>query len=227
MQVHPTCVLGNDVVLGDGTVLEALVVVGDRVRLGAGCHVESGAVLRHGTRLGARVRVGSGAVLGTDGFGYVEDGGQHHKIAQVGIVEVGDDVEIGAGACIDRATLGVTRIGAGVRIGALAQVGHNVTVEAGCVVGPQAGLAGSSHLGEGVELAQGAGVAPHVTVGARSVAGFRAGVIKNLPPDSAVEGFPARPAHEIEALNHLLADASGLARRVAALEEALPLKGDL
>jgi UDP-3-O-[3-hydroxymyristoyl] glucosamine N-acyltransferase len=235
-QVHPTCVLGERVALGQGVVLGPLVVLGDDVTLGDEVHVETGAVvgcnvevgtgshlgascvLRDGIRVGKRVRIGSGAVLGSDGFGFVEDGGTHHKIAQVGTVVVEDDVVIEANACIDRATMGATRIGRGCVVGALSQVGHNVVMASDCVLGAQAGLAGSSRLDAGVRFENGAGAAPHVAIGAGTVVGFRAGVIKNVGEGLALEGFPARPVGELAALEALLPQAAGLVARLTQLE---------
>lgn len=236
LQVHPGCVLGervvvgkgvrlgpfvvvgDDAVLGDGACLESSVVVGRGVRIGAGAHLEAGCVLREGVEIGARVRVGSGAVLGADGFGFVQDGGTHHKIPQVGTVILEDDVQVAALACIDRATVGATRIGRGSVVGALSQVAHNVVVAPACSLGAQAGLAGSSRLGEGVHLEPGAGVAPHVTVGAATVVGFRAGVIKHVGEGLHLEGFPARPQGEMAALEAVLPQVAGLAARLARLE---------
>ncbi|HEY8485976.1 MAG TPA: UDP-3-O-(3-hydroxymyristoyl)glucosamine N-acyltransferase, partial [Limnochordales bacterium] len=161
--VHPTAVLGRQVELGPGVRIGARVVVGDRVRIGAGCvlfpgvvvgdDVEIGegsvlranAVVRERVRIGRRVVVHEGAVIGSDGFGFhTGPDGVHRRRPQAGTVVLEDDVEVGANACVDRATAGATVIGRGTKIDNLVQVAHNVQLGPGCLLAGQVGIAGST-----------------------------------------------------------------------------------
>jgi len=206
--VHPSATLGAGcrialgasvgarTVLGKGCVLHPGVHVGDDCVLGEGCELFSGAVLYRRTRLGNRVAIHANSVVGSDGYGYVLVEGRHAKIPQVGWVEVGDDVEIGACVCIDRGVLGATRIGLGTKIDNQVQVGHNVQVGNHCLLVSQTGISGSTKLGDYVTLAGKVGVVGHIEIGSRSVVGGNSVVAKSLPEGSFVTGFPARPHRE-------------------------------
>lgn len=165
-QVHigPRVVIGARTEIGDGAVIEAGAVVGADCRLGNGCHLHANVTLYHAVVLGERVEVHSGAVIGADGFGFAFDGESSVKIAQLGAVVIGDDVEIGAGTTIDRGALEDTVIGPGVKIDNQVQIGHNVkigrhTVICGCVA-----IAGSAEIGEYCVLGGAAGVVGHIRV---------------------------------------------------------------
>jgi UDP-3-O-[3-hydroxymyristoyl] glucosamine N-acyltransferase len=188
--------VGHGAQIGERSIIHPLAYVGPHVRIGPDCEVHAHVSLREGTILGARVTVHNGAVLGSDGFGYVLGPKGHTKIPQVGIVVVEDDVEIGAGATIDRATLGETRIGAGVKIDNLVQIAHNVRVGRGCVLASQCAVAGSSVLEDGVIFGGQVGVADHVTVGAGAVALGGSKIIGDVPGGDVVMGYPARPRRE-------------------------------
>jgi len=206
--VHPTAVVGEGCrlapgatvgarsVLGKGCVLHPGVHVGEDCVLGEGCELFPGAVLYRRTRLGNRVAIHANSVVGSDGYGYVLVEGRHAKIPQVGWVEVGDGVEIGACVCIDRGVLGPTRIGAGTKIDNQVQVGHNVQVGNHCLLVAQTGISGSTKLGDFVTLAGKVGVVGHIEIGSRSVVGGNSVVAKSLPEGSFVTGFPARPHKE-------------------------------
>ena len=206
--VHPTAQIGADsrfapgatvgarTVLGRGCVLHPGVHIGDDCVLGEGCELFPGAELHRRTRLGNRVAVHANSVVGSDGYGYVLVEGRHAKIPQVGWVEVGDDVEIGACVCIDRGVLGPTRIGAGTKIDNQVQVAHNVQVGNHCLLVSQTGISGSTKLGDYVTLAGKVGVVGHIEIGSRSVVGGNSVVAKSLPEGSFVTGFPARPHRE-------------------------------
>jgi UDP-3-O-[3-hydroxymyristoyl] glucosamine N-acyltransferase len=142
------------------------------------------------------VIVHSGARLGSDGFGYVQKGGQHVKIPHVGRCLIGDDVEIGANTTIDRGSIDDTRIGAGTKIDNLVQVGHNVHVGRLCLIMAQVGLAGSAHVEDGCVLAGQAGVGGHVTIGAGARIAGQAGVFGDVPSGETWSGYPARPHRE-------------------------------
>lgn len=206
--VHPTAVIGDGcrlapgatvgarTVLGKGCVLHPGVHIGDDCVLGEGCELFSGAVLYRRTRLGNRVAVHANSVVGSDGYGYVLVEGRHAKIPQVGWVEVGDDVEIGACVCIDRGVLGATHIGTGTKIDNQVQVAHNVQVGNHCLLVAQSGISGSTKLGDYVTLAGKVGVVGHIEIGSRSVVGGNSVVAKSVPEGSFVTGFPARPHKE-------------------------------
>jgi UDP-3-O-[3-hydroxymyristoyl] glucosamine N-acyltransferase len=173
VQVHPGVVVGEDCVIGADTILYPNVTLYPR------------------TVLGARVIVHSGAVLGSDGFGFARDGEAHHKIPQVGWVEVEDDVEIGANTTIDRGTFGPTRIGRGSKIDNLVQVAHNVQVGEHCLLVAQSGLAGSTRLGRSVTLAGQSGAAGHLSLGDGVKVGAKSAVLGDQPAGAFVIGHPA------------------------------------
>jgi UDP-3-O-[3-hydroxymyristoyl] glucosamine N-acyltransferase len=224
--VDPTAHLGPFVVVGEGStiggeaVLSAHVGVGRGCRVGPGCLVHPHAVLYDGTELGAGSIVHAGAVLGADGFGYVTRQGRHHKVPQVGRVVVDEEVEIGANAAVDRATLGATRIGAGSKIDNLVQVGHNVQVGRSVLLCGQAGIAGSTRLGDGVVVGGQGGVADHVDLGAGvQVAGGSA--VYQSTAAGAVGGVPAMELGLYRRVGLLLKRLPELFRRVRALERRL------
>ncbi len=208
---HPSAVVAEGVDLGDGVVIEAHAVVGKGCRLGARVRLHPGVVLGEnvevgedsvlhptvviypGCRLGARVVVHAGSVIGSDGFGYATHDGKHHKIPHVGTVVVEDDVEIGAGVTIDRATLGVTCIGEGAKIDNQVMVAHNVVVGPGSLLVAQSGIAGSTRLGRGVVLAGQSGAAGHLVLGDGSQVAAKSAVLQDLAPGSKVAGIPAIP----------------------------------
>jgi len=164
----------------------------DRVQIGADSVIHSGACLREGTQLGQRVVIHNNAVIGCDGFGYAKDEqGRWLKIPQTGNVVVEDDVEIGAGTTIDRASVGETRIRRGAKIDNLVQVGHSCTVGEDSLLCAQVGLAGSSHIGRRVILAGQAGVAGHLTIGDDVVVTAKSATSHNVPAGKVISGIPA------------------------------------
>ncbi len=203
--VHPSARVGADVRLGPGAVVAADAVLGDRVVLGplasigAGSHVGDDSVLFErvvlydGVRLGRRCRVHAGAVLGADGFGYAFGPQGAEKIHHLAGVDVGDDVEIGANACIDRGTLLPTRIGARCKIDNLVQIGHNVVVGDDVVIAGLSGIAGSARIGDRAVLGGMVAVADHVSVGAEARLAGHAAVTKDVPPGETWGGMPAQP----------------------------------
>ncbi|HLO66861.1 MAG TPA: UDP-3-O-(3-hydroxymyristoyl)glucosamine N-acyltransferase [Holophaga sp.] len=206
--VHPAAVLGEGVRLGFGATVGARSRVGARTRIHPGAHVAEdcvvgedcelfpGAVLYRGTILGDRVRVHANAVLGSDGFGYVPVQGVHRKIPQVGWVEVGDDVEIGAASTVDRGALGPTRIGAGTKIDNLCQIAHNVQVGEHCVMASMTGVSGSTTLGHHVTLAGKVGTAGHIHIGNGVICTGNTMVGKDVPDGAMMSGYLARPHRE-------------------------------
>ena len=193
-----------------------------------GCVLHSHAVLREGCVLGERVIVHAGAVIGSDGFGYATERGVHRKIPQVGIVVLEDDVEIGAGATVDRARLGRTVIGRGTKIDNLVMVAHNVVIGAHGLLCAQSGIAGSTTLGHHVTLCGQAGVTGHIRLGDQVVVAAQAGVSKDVPDRAVVRGSPAQPIRKLHTLEaaqrrvpELRDEVRDLRARLAALEARL------
>lgn len=220
-------VLGDDVQVGDGCTLHPHVVVYAGARLGAGCLLHSGAVVREHVRLGDGVIVQNGAVIGADGFGFAPRGdGTWHKIPQAGTVVLGDAVEVQANTCIDRATVGETRVGPGTKIDNLVQVGHGCQVGANSILCGQVGLAGTTTVGDRVTLAGQVGTAGHLTIGSDTTVGAQAGVISDIPPKSFWVGSPAQEARDFKAVTFHLMRLPELAKRVKTLEKALEGAGE-
>ena len=231
--VHPSARLGRGVSVAAGATIEAGAVVGARSVLSAGsfvgkeavlgedCHLHVNAAVLERCRVGARGILHAGAVVGSDGFGYVWDGERHRKIPQLGIVRVEEDVEIGANAAIDRATIGQTVIGRGTRIDNLVQIGHNVVVGEHSLICGQAGIGGSARLGRRVTLAGQVGVSDHVVIGDGAVATGQAGLVRGskIAAGAIVSGMPAAPHPEFLRSAAWVARLPELARRLGELEK--------
>ncbi len=208
VRIGTACRLGRDVSLGAHVVLGDGVVLGDRVVLAAGVVLEPGVqvgddsvldphvVCYRGTEIGVRVHVKAGAVLGGTGFGFISDRQGHRPIPHVGGCQVGDDVQIGANSCVDRGSIGDTVIGAGTKLDNHVHIGHNARLGARCLVMGGVVVAGSARVGDDVILAGHSAIGGHFTVGDRARVGAKAGVISEVPPDTDVSGFPARPHRE-------------------------------
>jgi len=194
--IHPGCVVGENVVVGSGTILYPGVVLYANAVVGADCILHAGAIVREGCRLGDRVILQPTAVIGSDGFGFAPDGARYYKIPQVGIVVVEDDVEIGAGSCVDRAALGVTRIRRGAKIDNLVQIGHNVVVGEDTVIVAQVGVAGSTEIGRHCTLGGQAGVVGHIKIGDNVMVGAQSGVSNTVGPNQVLSGTPVMPHRE-------------------------------
>lgn len=216
--VGPYCIIGERVHIGARTVLQGGNFIGDDSRLGDDVNLFPNVVVYPRAQIGQRVRIHANTVIGSDGFGYVQDGGLHRKVPQIGNVVIGDDVEIGAGVTIDRGALGSTLIGKGTKIDNLVQIAHNVEIGEGCLLVSQAGIAGSSKLGNYVVLAGQVGIAGHLKIGNQVIVAARAGVMNDIPDGEKWLGTPAQPDREMKrqfiALRHL----PDLLKRVADLE---------
>ncbi|MCO5067410.1 MAG: UDP-3-O-(3-hydroxymyristoyl)glucosamine N-acyltransferase [Kiritimatiellae bacterium] len=222
VHVGPLAVIEAGARIGDRCVIGAQTYVGHGVRLGVDCRLFPQVSIREHCVLGDRVWVHNGTVIGSDGFGYeVDKQGVRTKIPQIGVVVIGDDVEIGANTTIDRARFGRTRIGKGVKIDNLVQIAHNVSVGDHAVLVAQVGVAGSSSIGEKAILAGQVGVAGHLTVGPRTVAGAQSGITKDTPAGSYVVGFPAVPQKEFAQRLAMVARLPHLRERVDALQKRL------
>ena len=222
VHVGALAVLGAGVSVGARTVIHAHVVLYEGVAVGADCVLHSGTQVRERCRLGDRVIVQNGAVIGADGFGFARDAeGRYHKIPQVGTVVIEDDVEIGALVAIDRAALRETRIGAGVKIDNLVQVGHSVTIGRDTVLAGQVGIAGSTRIGARVTLAGQVGVAGHLQVGDGVIATAQTGIPSSLPDGAFVSGYPAIENRSWLKASAVFARLPDLQKRVRALEKLL------
>ncbi|HUA67944.1 MAG TPA: UDP-3-O-(3-hydroxymyristoyl)glucosamine N-acyltransferase [Candidatus Saccharimonadales bacterium] len=216
--IGPYCVIGERVSLGARTVLQGGNFLGEDSKLGEDVNLFPNVTLYPRTEIGQRVRIHANAVIGSDGFGYVRDGGIHRKVPQVGNVVIGDDVEIGAGVTIDRGALGSTLIGKGTKIDNLVQIAHNVEIGEHCIVVGQAGIAGSTKLGNYVVLAGQVGIAGHLKIGNQVIIAAQAGVMNDIPDGEKWLGTPAQPDKQMKrqfiAVRHL----PDLLKRVAELE---------
>ena len=192
-RIAPGVTIGARAVLGSRCVLHPGVHIGDDCTLGDDCELFSGVVIYRRTRVGNRVRIHANSVLGSDGYGYVLVNGRHEKVPQVGFVEVGDDVEIGACVTIDRGALGPTRVRKGTKIDNLCQIAHNVQIGEHCLIVSQTGISGSTTLGDFVTMAGKVGTAGHIHIGSRSIVSGNSMVAKDLPEGSFVSGYLARP----------------------------------
>ncbi len=185
-------VVGEHVVIGDDAVILPHVVIYPGVHIGDRFFAHAHAVVREACRLGDDVVLQNGAVVGSDGFGFAKDeAGRWHKIPQSGPAVLGDRIEVQTNSCIDRASVGATRIGSGVKIDNLVQVGHGSSVDQNTLLCAQVGLAGSTHVGKNVILAGQVGVAGHCKIGDGSVAIAQAGLHGDIPPGSMLAGSPA------------------------------------
>jgi UDP-3-O-[3-hydroxymyristoyl] glucosamine N-acyltransferase len=212
-QVMPLCSVGPGAEIGPRTILHPGVHVGEGARVGADCVLYSNVVVREHCVLGDRVILQPGAIIGADGYGYAFDmegegkGPRHYKFPQIGIVVVEDDVEIGANTCVDRAALGVTRVGRGTKIDDLVMVAHNVEIGPLSLLVSQVGISGSSKLGMGVVVGGQAGIVGHLHIGDGVRIGGQSGVMNDVEAGATIIGSPARPHGEwmknMASLDHL------------------------
>jgi UDP-3-O-[3-hydroxymyristoyl] glucosamine N-acyltransferase len=257
--IHPTAIVAPDATLGDGVSVGAYAVVGPRGRIGAGTVIlpqasigadvviGAQACIHSGARIGDRVTIGNrvmihaNAVIGSDGFSYAPDlnsptafvpGVVVTRVHSLGSVEIGDDVEIGAGTTIDRSTIEATRIGRGTKIDNHVHIGHNVTIGESCIICGMVGISGSVTIGDRVRLGGGVGVADHLKIGDQAVVAAGSGVASNVDADSYVSGYPAQPhrrtAEQIYYLGHqrrLHGKVDEISARLEAIERAVKSGG--
>jgi UDP-3-O-[3-hydroxymyristoyl] glucosamine N-acyltransferase len=219
--VGPHCVVGERVKIGARAVLLAGNFVGDDSKIGDDTGIFPNVTIYPRTQIGSRVRIHANSVIGADGFGYVQDGGVHRKVPQIGSVVIGDDVEIGAGVTIDRGALGPTVIGKGTKIDNLVQIAHNVEIGEHCLILAQAAVAGSSRLGNYAVLAGQAGIAGHLKIGSKAIVTAQSGVMNDIPDGEKWFGYPAQPDTEIKRQIIAQRQLPELLKRVAELEKKL------
>ena len=222
--IGPFAVVEAGAVIGDGAVLAAHAYVGRACRVGPGTRLGPRTALMAGTSIGARCIVHAGAVIGADGFGFApdrsRDGGRWEKIEQLGTVQIGDDVEIGANTCIDRGALGDTVIADGVKIDTLVQIGHNVRIGAHTAIAGCVGIAGSTTIGAHCMLGGGAGVTGHVSIADHVVIGGATQITKSIGQPGFYSGsFPFDDNASWEKNAAALRKLHQLRSRVQALEK--------
>jgi UDP-3-O-[3-hydroxymyristoyl] glucosamine N-acyltransferase len=239
--VHPTAVVAASAELGDGVHIGPHAVIGERARIGAGTAIGAGCAigddtavgpnsllhprvtLYDGVKVGARAVLHSGVVLGADGFGFVKVGGAYQKFPQVGSVEIGDDCEIGANSTVDRAALGVTRLGNGVKLDNMVHIGHNCRIEDHVVIAAQTGMSGGCVIEAGAVIGGQVGMGDKVRVESGAVLGSGSGVLtsKIVRGGETYWGTPARPLKEyLRQLAHVAA-LPELAAKVKEIEKRI------
>lgn len=211
VSLGPYVVIGEEATVGDNTKIAAGCIVGKKVQIGMGCLLYPNVVVYHQCRIGDRTIIHAGAVIGSDGFGFApRSDGTYEKIPQVGIVVVGDDVEIGANTTIDRATLGETHIHNGVKIDNLVQVAHNVVIGENTGIAAQTGISGSTKIGKNCMLAGQVGIAGHLEIADRTVILAQSGIPHTIEePGKTYFGYPAdeaRKAQRVYAAMKMLPD---------------------
>ena len=234
--IHPTAHIGEGAHIGDGVRIAPCVVIEPGARIGAGsilgaqsyighqsslgenCRLFPHVTIRERCTIGNRVVLHSGAVIGADGFGYEFRDGAQQKIPQTGVVQIDDDVEIGANTTVDRARFGRTWIQRGTKIDNLVQIGHNVTIGEHCILCSQVGISGSTRLGNFVTLAGKVGLSGHIELGDGVIFGAMSAIAKDVPAKSIMFGAPARPIREYKANYALLKNIHKLYDRVKRLE---------
>ncbi len=222
--VGPYAVLEGDVEIGAGSEIGPFCFLGRGSRVGENCRLYPRVTLYPGVVLGNRVVLHAGVVIGADGFGYVFSEGKHWKFPQLGEAEIGDDVEIGANTTVDRGSLETTRIGTGVKIDNLVQVGHNVVVGDHTVIAAQTGISGSSSIGRNVVMGGQVGMGDHSRVQDGAVVGGQAGILdgKTIRSGETVWGTPARPLRKFKEQFALFSRLAQLVERVRKLEGREP-----
>ena len=227
--IREGCYVGHHARIDDGVILYPHVSVGDGAQIGAGSILYPSVVIYRQVHIGRRVRIHSGSVIGSDGFGYVFDGDRHQKVPQVGTVIIEDDVEIGANVCIDRATMGATRVGEGTKIDNLTQIAHNVTIGKNCIVCGQVGLSGSVVVEDNVMMAGQVGLRDHVRIGKGAILGAKAGIMADIGPGEFVMGSPSLPQRDymrVHAISRKLPDMARQVRRLEKMVEELSARLD-
>ena len=237
--IHTSAVLATDVKLAENVTIGPLVYIGDKteigrntiiypgciilqkVKIGDDCILYPNVTIRDGCKVGDRVIIHNGTVIGSDGFGFAPHGDGYVKIPQMGIVEIEDDVEIGANCTIDRATMGATMIRRGCKIDNLVQIAHNVVVDENTVIAAQSGISGSTKVGKKVTIAGQVGIVGHIKIGDGAILAAKSGVSKDVPANEVWFGYPAHPImrqKKIEACVHNLPE---MVKKIHTLEKMI------
>lgn len=198
-KIGANCYIGKNTTLGNGVILYPNVTIFDETKVGNNCIIWSGTVIRERCEVGNNCIFHSNVSIGADGFGYrpADDGNGLVKIPQIGNVIIGNDVEIGANSCVDRAKFSSTIIGDGCKIDNLVQIAHNCVMGRFCLMSGNSGLAGSVTLGDGVIIGGSASIKDHITIHSGAMVGAGSGVIKDVPAGKVVLGYPAQDAKDM------------------------------
>jgi UDP-3-O-[3-hydroxymyristoyl] glucosamine N-acyltransferase len=226
--------IGENVSIGDGVVISSHCAIYEEAVIGAGSFLHTHCVVRERCHLGERVILQNNVVIGSDGFGYAQRGDKSwQKIPQTGRVIIEDDVEIGAGSTIDRATLGASIVRRGAKIDNQVQIGHGSSVGEHTLLCAQVGLAGSSHIGNQVILSGQVGVAGHLKIGDRVVATAQTGIPNSVEPDTIISGYPAianrdwlKSSAVFAKLPKLAAELRELRQKLRRLEDWMQIHGE-
>jgi UDP-3-O-[3-hydroxymyristoyl] glucosamine N-acyltransferase len=222
--IGPLCIVGPGTTIADGTVLVARVTIGRDVRIGRAGVLHPGVTVHDRCVIGERCVLKSGAVIGAEGFGFTTspDEGALVKIPHAGTVQIGDDVEIGANSCVDRAKIGATTIGSGTKLDNLVQIGHGAQIGRNCMLCGQCGISGSTVIGDGCMLGGQVGVVDNLTVYPGTKVAAQSGINQQPEGPGDLAGYPARPARQgakiwmsLDRLPELLARVRELERRLA------------
>lgn len=219
--IMPYAVVADNVTIGDNTVIYPHVYLGNDVTVGSDAILYPSVTVREGCVVGNRVILHSGAVIGGDGFGFVNIGGQHRKVPQIGNAVLEDDVEIGSNSAVDRATTGSTLVRKGTKVDNFVHIAHNDVIGENCYLVAFTGLSGSLTVGNNVTFAGQSGSAGHLTIGDNCVFAARAGIISDVPAGSFFGGFPARPHREWLRDEAGIRKISDLTKKVKELEKRL------
>src|SRR3990172_3475336 len=196
VNIYPFAYIGDDVEIGERTVVHPGAFVGNGCIIGSDVAIYPNTTIMDRCIVGNRVIIHAGVVIGADGFGFARDGKRHYKIPQTGIVQIDDDVEIGANTTIDRAAFGKTWIKKGTKIDNLVQVAHNDVIGEDCILVAQSGIAGSCKLGSNVILRAQVGVGDHINIGDNVMVAGQAGVTSDIPDNQVMSGYPTIPHRE-------------------------------
>jgi UDP-3-O-[3-hydroxymyristoyl] glucosamine N-acyltransferase len=223
VDIGPGVVVDDSAVIGEQTIIGPNVFVGKGAQIGKNCRIAPNVSIMHGCKIGSNVIIHAGTVVGSDGFGFAptEPGAEYKKIRQVGWVEIGDNVEIGANVTIDRGAIGPTVIEDGVKIDNLVQVAHNVRIGKNSIIVAQVGISGSTKVGKSVILAGQVGLVGHIEIGDGAVVGAQSGVSKSLEAGKTYFGYPAREIMETKRIEASLRRLPDLVKRLNELEKKI------
>ncbi len=237
--IHSTAVISRDALLGknvsigpfavvepgaqisDNAIIGSHCIIGHNTHIGPHTILDANIHIYHGCEVGNNCRFQSGTVIGSDGYGYVTEGDQHHKIPQNGNVLVGNNVEMGANCTIDRGTIGDTVIGDGCKLDNNVHIAHNVTLGKGCLLTAHVTIAGSSQIGEFCVFGGQSGVSDHVTIGEKAMFAAKSGITKSLPGNKIYSGMPAREIRETNKRDAAYAQIQLFKKRLSLLENTL------
>ncbi|PYJ54796.1 MAG: UDP-3-O-(3-hydroxymyristoyl)glucosamine N-acyltransferase [Verrucomicrobia bacterium] len=222
VSVQPHAVIEAGTTIGDDTIIGAGSYIGHEIVMGSACLIYPLVTIRERSCIGSRVIIHSGSVIGADGFGFEMIDGRQQKIQQLGIVQIDDDVEIGANTTVDRARFGRTWIQQGVKIDNLVQIAHNVVIGKNSVIVAQTGISGSTRVGERVTIAGQVGIVGHVEIADGSIIAAQSGVSKSVP-GGVWFGYPAGPIDEIKQQIAWIRSLGKLFARVKEIEKKLGL----